>query len=39
MSARTAAVHILTCDHPDCPRLIAPPIQRLTLRPSERESR
>ncbi|GAA1457636.1 hypothetical protein NE857_21430 [Nocardiopsis exhalans] len=39
MSARTASVRILTCDHPGYPRLVAPPIQRLTVRPSERENR
>ncbi len=39
MGARNAVTRILTCDAPDCPTIVVPPIHRKTLRPGEREGR
>lgn len=39
MGARSAVTRILTCDAPDCPRIVVPEIHKKTLRPDEREGR
>lgn len=39
MATRAATVWVITCDAPDCDALVAPPIERTTIRPTEREGR